>query len=89
MSENLRHDFFFRPFEFELIDAEDMWSLANLEAVVDMKMEGRRSATPRPDFVDSLWMMHEPGGDFMDASYVAQKKLVMFGCAALRNELNL
>ena len=34
-------------------------------------------------------MMFEPGEDFMDANYVAQKKLVMFGFAALRNELTL
>merc|ERR1712037_1039396 len=54
---------------FELVDAKDIWSLKNLEALVDYRVEGRRNAPRRRDFADSLWMMYEHGGDFLDAGF--------------------
>merc|ERR1712037_585037 len=52
---------------FELVETKDIWSLKNLEALVDYRVEGRRNAPRRLDFADSLWMMYEHGGDFLDA----------------------
>merc|ERR1712222_153678 len=60
---------------FELVDPKDIWSLENLEALVDYRVEGRRNAPRRQDFADSLWMMYEHGGDFLDASYIANTKM--------------
>merc|ERR1712037_260243 len=70
---------------FELVDAKDIWSLKNLEALVDYRVEGRRNAPRRRDFADSLWMMYEHGGDFLDAGFIANNKMFHFANALLRH----
>ena len=37
-----------------------------------------RNAPRRRDYADSLWMMYEHGGDFLDASFVANAKMFHF-----------
>merc|ERR1712032_1286979 len=73
---------------FELVDPKDIWSLENLEALVDYRVGGRRNAPRRQDFADSLWMMYEHGGDFLDASYIANTKMFHLVEALLRHFAN-
>merc|ERR1712083_426391 len=70
---------------FELVDQNDIWSLENLEALVDRRVGGRRNAPRRRDYADSLWMMYEHGGDFLDASFVANAKMFHFLQALVTN----
>ena len=44
-----------------------------------------RNAPRREDFADSLWMMYEHGGDFLDAGYIANNKMFHFAEALLRH----
>ena len=75
--------------EFRLVDAEDVWSLENLAALIDFKVEGRPNPGRRIDSIDSLWMMYEHGGDFLDASFIANKKMFIFASAVVKAKLDL
>ena len=52
-----------------------------------MKVKGGSSTKKRKDFADSLFVMEEWGGDIMDASWVANQKMVMFGGQVLQRKL--
>ena len=48
-----------------------------------------RNAPRRQDFADSLWMMYEHGGDFLDASFIANTKMFHFARALVEHVVNV
>ena len=68
-------------------DQEDIWSLDNLENLIDLNISGCRSDEPRLDFADSVNMNPEVGGGFLHASCVAVKKMILFANEVVKHEI--
>ena len=62
-----------------LENKDDIWSKENLKKLIDFKIDrGCPSLHRRRNFADSVFIKEEFGGDFLSASCLAVRKMMIF-----------
>merc|ERR1712183_447605 len=62
-----------------LENKDDIWSKENLKKLIDFKIDrGCPSSHRRRNFADSVFIKEEFGGDFLSASCLAVRKMMIF-----------